>query len=141
MKRVLTEPIFLTAGLKFLSTSYAGNPGKVALMGNFLGCVRNIRVKNLNHFMLLEKQVSVTRFCIFYSNKSVVFWEEAGYRFAPFDNYDVVGIHDSLGEVFGHKAGVGETVEIIVDEVAIVARQGIGFGDGEAGASDGLLNT
>ena len=53
--RVLSESIFSAAGLGFLSTSYTGNPGKVALTGNFLGCVRNIRVKNPNHFMLLKK--------------------------------------------------------------------------------------
>ncbi len=41
--------------------SYTGNPGKLALAGNFLGCVRNIRVKNPNHFMLLKKQISATR--------------------------------------------------------------------------------
>ena len=41
--------IFLTAGLEILSTSYAGRPGKIALKGNFLGAVRNIRVKISNH--------------------------------------------------------------------------------------------
>ena len=44
-------------GLGFLSTSYTGRPGKVALSGNFLGAVRNIRVKNPNHFTLPEKHV------------------------------------------------------------------------------------
>ena len=47
--------IFLTAGLEILSTSYAGNPGKVALKGNFLGCVRNIRVKISNRLYAVRK--------------------------------------------------------------------------------------
>ena len=46
--RVLLAHIFLAAGLKILSTSYTGRPGKIALKGNFLGAVRNIRVKILN---------------------------------------------------------------------------------------------
>ena len=33
----------------------AGNPGKIALTGNFLGCVRNIRVKNPNQFSYYQK--------------------------------------------------------------------------------------
>ena len=45
------EPIFSDAGLEFLSTSYAGRPGETALEGSSLGAVRNIRVKNSNHFM------------------------------------------------------------------------------------------
>ena len=47
---VLSEPIFSSAGLEFSSTSYAGRPGKVALKGDFLGAVRNIRVEISNHF-------------------------------------------------------------------------------------------
>ena len=54
------EPIFSSAGLEFLSTSYAGQPRKTAASGSFLGAVRNIRVKNSNHFMLQKKQVSIT---------------------------------------------------------------------------------
>jgi hypothetical protein len=42
-------------GLGFLSTSYTGNPGKLALEGNFLGCVRNIRVKNPNQILYYQK--------------------------------------------------------------------------------------
>ena len=42
--------IFLTAGLEILSTSYTGRPGKIAPKGNFLGSVRNIRVKISNRF-------------------------------------------------------------------------------------------
>ena len=52
--------IFLTAGLEILSTSYTGRPGKIALKGNFLGAVRNIRVKISNHFMLLEKHMQLS---------------------------------------------------------------------------------
>ena len=46
---------FQYRGLEILSTSYAGRPGKVALKGNFLGAVRNIRVKISNHFNDTEK--------------------------------------------------------------------------------------
>ena len=53
--RVLVVCIFLASGLEILSTSYAGKPGKVALTGDFLGYVRNIRVKISNHFMILSK--------------------------------------------------------------------------------------
>ena len=40
--------------LEILSTSYTGRPGKIALKGNFLGAVRNIRVKISNQFILLK---------------------------------------------------------------------------------------
>ena len=53
--RVLSESIFPAAGLGFSSTSYAGNPGKLALAGNFLGCVRNIRVKNSKSILFCRK--------------------------------------------------------------------------------------
>ena len=59
--RVLTEPIFPFAGLEFLSTSYAGAPAEPSLRDEPVGPGRNIRAKNSNHFMLTEKQVSVTR--------------------------------------------------------------------------------
>ena len=55
------ESTFSSAGLEFLSTSYAGRPGKIALKGNFLGAVRNIRVKISNHFMLTRKTCATTR--------------------------------------------------------------------------------
>ena len=55
MKRVLSEPIFLIVRLEILSTSYAGRPGKFALKGNFLGAVRNIRVKISNRFYTIKK--------------------------------------------------------------------------------------
>ena len=49
------ESAFSSAGLEFLSTSYAGQPGKPAPKGSFLGAGRNIRVKNSNHFHASEK--------------------------------------------------------------------------------------
>ena len=50
------ETIFSSAGLEFLSTSYTGAPGEPSLRDEPLGHVRNIRVKNSNHFMLQKKQ-------------------------------------------------------------------------------------
>ena len=52
------EPTFSSAGLEFLSTSYTGQPAEPPLRGEPVGGVRNIRVKNSNHFMLQKKQVS-----------------------------------------------------------------------------------
>lgn len=52
------NPTFSSAGLEFLSTSYAGRPGEPPLRGEPLGAGRNIRVKNSNHFMLQKKQDS-----------------------------------------------------------------------------------
>ena len=48
-------------GLGFLSTSYAGWPGKITLSGNFLGTVWNIRVKNPNQFYIARKTRATTR--------------------------------------------------------------------------------
>ena len=59
--RVLAEPIFSDAGLEFLSTSYAGTPAEPSLRDEPVGSVRNIRVKNSNHFMHPKKQDSATR--------------------------------------------------------------------------------
>ncbi len=59
-------PVFSSAGLEFLSTSYAGAPGEPSLRDEPLGRVdqrsnlrcRNIRVKNSNqNFMLQKRQV------------------------------------------------------------------------------------
>ena len=47
---------FSSAGLEFLSTSYAGAPREPSLRDEPLGHVRNIRVKNSNHSMLQKKQ-------------------------------------------------------------------------------------
>lgn len=55
----LTESIFSSAGLEFLSTSYAGTPREPSLRDEPLGSVRNIRVKNSNQDMLQKKQISV----------------------------------------------------------------------------------
>ena len=52
-----SESAFSSAGLEFSSTSYTGRPGKVALKGDFLGAVRNIRVENSNQKMLQKKQI------------------------------------------------------------------------------------
>lgn len=52
------EPTFSSAGLEFLSTSYAGAPREPSLRDEPLGPVRNIRVKNSNLLMLQKKQVS-----------------------------------------------------------------------------------
>ena len=51
-------PVFSSAGLEFLSTSYAGAPGEPSLRDEPLGRVRNLRVKNSNqNFMLQKRQV------------------------------------------------------------------------------------
>ena len=44
-----------SAGLDFLSTSYAGTPGEPSLRDEPLGCVRNRRVKNSNQIFTLQK--------------------------------------------------------------------------------------
>ena len=64
---VETKPIFSSSGLEFLSTSYAGRPGETVPKDSSLGAVRNIRVKNSNHFHDSEKMglVSPTRALIF----------------------------------------------------------------------------
>ena len=55
---VAVESIFPVSGLEFLSTSYTGKPRKSALKGDFLGCGRNIRVKNSNQIIKTpEKQI------------------------------------------------------------------------------------
>ena len=46
---------FRHRGLEISSTSYAGAPREPSLRDEPLGHVRNIRVKILNHFILLEK--------------------------------------------------------------------------------------
>ncbi len=70
----------------------------------------------------------------------MVVGEEVGDGCAPFDDDDVGWISEIIGEVFGHEAGIGETVEIVVDKTAFTTRQGVGFGNSEAGASDWLRN-
>ena len=60
--RILSEPVFLGAGLEFSSTSYAGTPAEPSLRDEPVGSVRNIRVENSNqNLMLPKKQVSDTR--------------------------------------------------------------------------------
>ena len=59
--RVLAEPISSDAGLEFLSTSYTGAPREPSLRDEPLGHVRNIRVKNSNHFMHPRGIGSATR--------------------------------------------------------------------------------
>ena len=46
------RPELFSSGLEFLSTSYAGAPAEPPLRGEPVGPVRNIRVKNSNHFMI-----------------------------------------------------------------------------------------
>ena len=54
-----SESAFSSAGLEFLSTSYAGTPAEPSLRDEPVGSVRNIRVKNSNQtFMLQKKQIS-----------------------------------------------------------------------------------
>ena len=73
-------------------------------------------------------------------NSDVVCGEEIGDRFAPFDDDDVVGIFEVVGEVVGHETRIGEAVEIIMDEVSFAIGQGVRFGDGETGTSDGFFD-
>ena len=60
LRELASEVVNSRAGLEFLSTSYAGRPGKIVASGdNFLGAVRNIRVKNSNQdFMLSNQQLA-----------------------------------------------------------------------------------
>ena len=51
-----TELIFSSAGLEFLSTSYAGQPAEPSLRDEPVGDVRNIRVKNSNQSFILQKR-------------------------------------------------------------------------------------
>ncbi len=51
------EQIFSSSGLEFLSTSYAGPPTEPSLRDEPVGDVRNIRVKNSNHFMIQKTPV------------------------------------------------------------------------------------
>ncbi len=50
------ETVFSSAGLEFLSTSYAGTRAEPPLRGEPVRSVRNRRVKNSNHVMLQKKQ-------------------------------------------------------------------------------------
>lgn len=86
-----------------------------------------------------EKQVSVTRFSVFYCNNSVILGQKICDGFAPFDDDDVGGGFEVFAEVVGHDAWVGEAVEVVVDEAAVRMRQSVGFGNGVAGAGDGFL--
>ena len=55
-ERILSEPVFSSAGLEFLSTSYTGTPAEPSLRDEPVGSVRNIRVKNSNqNFMHSRK--------------------------------------------------------------------------------------
>jgi tRNA-specific 2-thiouridylase len=54
-----TKTTFSSARLGFSSTSYAGAPGEPPLRDEPLGHVRNIGVKNSNHYMLQKKQLLV----------------------------------------------------------------------------------
>ncbi|MBR2741662.1 UvrD-helicase domain-containing protein [Candidatus Saccharibacteria bacterium] len=56
---VAIEPTFSSSRLEFSSTSYAGQPGKTALKGSFLGDVRNIRDENSNQIYDSEKAGSI----------------------------------------------------------------------------------
>ena len=56
---VAIEPAFSSSRLEFSSTSYAGQPGKTALKGSFLGDVRNIRDENSNQIYDSEKAGSI----------------------------------------------------------------------------------
>lgn len=58
-------------------------------------------------------------------------------RGAPFDDDEVLRILEIFGEIVSHQTGVGETIKIVMNELA-VAGQGVGFGDGETGAGDGF---
>lgn len=50
------QGISSSSGLEFFSTSYIGQPRKLASGGgNFLGAVRNIRVKNSDHVMMTRE--------------------------------------------------------------------------------------
>ena len=51
-----SENAFSSAGLEFLSTSYAGAPREPSLQDEPLGHVRNIRVKNSNQTFMLQKK-------------------------------------------------------------------------------------
>lgn len=57
--------------------------------------------------------------------------------FAPLDDNDIGWTTKFFLQVFGHEAGIGETIKVVMDET-IAAWQSVGFGDGEAGASDGF---
>ena len=65
----------------------------------------------------------------------MILGEEIGDRFAPFDNDDVLGVAKVFLEVVSHKAGVGEAIKVVMDKVAALG-EGVGFGNGETGASD-----
>lgn len=59
--QALVESISSASGLEFLSTSYAGWPAEPSLRDEPVGDVRNIRVKNLNHFMMPRETDSTAR--------------------------------------------------------------------------------
>ena len=46
----------------------------------------------------------------------MVFGKNVGDGFAPFDDYDIVGIREVFGEVGRHEAGVVKTVKVIMNE-------------------------
>ena len=70
----------------------------------------------------------------------MIFGQKFGDGFAPLDDDDIFGTREIFAEVVGHEAGVGETIKIVVDEIA-AGGQGVGFGNGETGAGDRLLDT
>ena len=86
--------------------------------------------------MLLEKQVSVTRFSIFYCDCGMIFREDVRDGFGPLDDDDVGGVGEGFSEVVGHETWVGKAVEIIMNETSFASRQGVRFGNSEARASD-----
>ena len=65
--------------------------------------------------------------------------QEVGDILTPFNNYDGVGAIEGFGEFVRHNAGVGQTIEVVVDEFAgltVGAGEIVALGDGEARTSN-----
>ena len=70
--------------------------------------------------------------------------QEVGDALAPFNNYDGVGATEGLGKFVRHNAGVGQAIEVVVDEFAgltVGTGEIVALGDGEARAGDRLSHT
>lgn len=60
MTRACLHMIFSAVGLEILSMPCTRCPGKIALVGNFLGVVRNVRVKISNRLHAVRKVFATT---------------------------------------------------------------------------------
>ena len=61
---------------------------------------------------------SIIIFCFVNVKNSPIIRKNVGDGVGPFDNDDVSRVGEIFAEIFDHEAGVGETIEVVVNEAA-----------------------